>query len=195
MLSLGKTVISMDIFEKKFCCDLIRCKGACCFHGDSGAPLEEAEAITLERIWPLIRGTLRAEGIAAVEEKGTSMIDTDGDLVTPLIGKEECAYALVEESIYRCAIEKAWQNGIIDFRKPLSCHLFPVRIKKYAEFDAVNYEEWKICRPAFKRGEADNVPVYSFLKESLIRVYGQKWYRELTKVASELGKRAEGKRD
>ena len=178
----------MNLFEKKFCCDLEKCKGSCCKYGDSGAPLEEKEAVILEKIWPLLKCYIRDEGISAVGEKGTSMIDSEGDIVTPLIGNDECAYAIVENGIYKCAIEKAWGEGRIDFRKPESCHLFPVRIKRYREFDAVNYEEWKICKPALIKGQEINLPVYEFLKDPLIRVFGKKWYKEIEIAADELEK-------
>ncbi|MEE4115202.1 MAG: DUF3109 family protein [Marinilabiliaceae bacterium] len=188
MLSIDRTVISMNLFDRKFCCDLEKCRGSCCRYGDSGAPLEEAEAVILEEIWPVVKDYMRAEGIDAVEHKGTSMIDSDGDTVTPLIGNAECAYAVIDDGIYRCAIEKAWTDGKIKFRKPESCHLFPVRIKKYREFDAVNYEEWKICKAALKKGEELDLPVYRFLKEPLIRVYGKSWYSEVEKAAGEIEK-------
>ncbi|MDT8401894.1 MAG: DUF3109 family protein [Bacteroidales bacterium] len=188
MLSLGKTIISSAIFEEKFACDLKKCKGHCCLQGDSGAPLEEDEAQLLEELWPVIKQYIRPEGIRAVEEQGTSLTDSDGDLVTPLIGKAECAYTLYNDGIYYCAIERAWEEKKIAFRKPLSCHLFPIRIKKYAEFDAVNYEEIKICRPALKRGKAENIPVYRFLEEALVRVYGQAWYVELLAAAAEINR-------
>lgn len=178
----------MNLFDKKFCCDLNECKGSCCRYGDSGAPLEESEAIILEEIWPLVKDYLRPSGIKAIEKMGTSMVDSDGDTVTPLIGNEECAYAVIEDGIYKCAIEKAWTDGKIKFRKPESCHLFPVRIKKYKDFDAVNYEEWKICKPALKKGEELNLPVYKFLKEPLIRAYGKKWYADLEKAAEDIKK-------
>lgn len=189
MLSVGRTVISMNLFEKKFCCDLEKCKGTCCKYGDSGAPLEEKEATLLEKIWPIVKNYLRDEGISSIEAKGTSVIDSDGDIVTPLIGNDECAYATVESGIYKCGIERAWEEGMTDFRKPESCHLFPVRIKKYREFDAVNYEEWKICKPALVKGEEISLPVYEFLKVPLIRVYGKKWYKEIEIAAYELEKR------
>lgn len=188
MLSIGRTVISMNIFDKKFCCDLEKCKGSCCRYGDSGAPLEEEEAVILEEIFPIVSDYMRSEGIVAVEKKGTSEIDSDGDTVTPLIGNDECAYAIIEDGIFKCAIEKAWFDGAVKFRKPLSCHLFPVRIKKYREFDAVNYEEWKICKPALKKGAELDLPVYKFLKEPLTRMYGEKWYNEIEKAAEDIKK-------
>lgn len=178
----------MDLFEKRFVCDLEKCKGQCCYYGDSGAPLEQSEAEILEKIYPIIREYMRPEGVAAVERQGTSMIDSDGDVVTPLIGTAECAYAIIKDGIYMCAIEKAWHEGKVEFRKPESCHLFPVRVKKYREFDAVNYEEWKICQHALANGAAKDIFVYQFLKEPLTRVYGSEWYRELTIAAGEIRK-------
>jgi len=192
MLSIGKTIISMDLFEKRFVCDLDKCRGQCCYYGDSGAPLENGEAEMLQEVYPEIKHLMRSEGIRAVEKQGTSVIDTDGDTVTPLIGNAECAYAIIEEGIYKCAIEKAWFEKKSSFRKPESCHLFPVRVKKYRDFDAVNYEEWKICKPAIHNGMSQGVYVYQFLREPLTRVYGEEWYRELTIAADELQKR--GKR-
>ncbi len=193
MLSIGRTIISMDVLEKKFMCDLQNCKGACCFYGDSGAPLEKEEGEILEKILPELQDILRPEGKEAIGLIGSSMIDSDGDLVTPLIGKEECAYTLLEDGIYKCAIEKAWHMGLVSFRKPVSCHLFPVRLKKFEGFDAVNYEEWKICRPARELGQRENMPVYRFLEEPLKRVYGAKWYKEVVIAAREIDKRSGGK--
>ncbi|MDZ7737548.1 MAG: DUF3109 family protein [Bacteroidales bacterium] len=186
MLSLGKAIISSAVFEEKFACDLKKCRGYCCLQGDSGAPLLDDEAGKLEEIWPVIKHYMRPEGIRAVEEKGLSVLDDDGDLVTPLIGKAECAYAGYSEGIYYCAIERAWEDQKISFRKPISCHLFPLRVKRYREFDAVNYEEIKICRPALRRGKSENIPVYRFLKDPLIRLYGKKWYEELLRAAADI---------
>ncbi len=186
MLSLGETIISSAIFEEKFACDIEKCRGYCCLHGDSGAPLEAGEAKILEELWPVLRQYMRPEGIRAVELKVNIIIDSDGDIVTPLIGKAECAYAQYKNGIYSCAIEHAWEEKKISFRKPISCHLFPIRIKKYEEFDAVNYEELKICKPALKRGRAEDIPVYRFLEQALIRVYGKKWYKELLSAADEI---------
>jgi hypothetical protein len=179
----------MDLFEKRFICDTRKCRGLCCYYGDSGAPLTEREEGILEEIWPVVRKYMRPDGIAAVERNGTSMTDSDGDLVTPMVGSAECAYAIIEDDIYMCAIERAWHNGDIKFRKPESCHLFPVRVKRYREFDAVNYEEWKICKAAIEKGVSEDVPVYRFLEEPLKRVFGTEWYSELSAAAREIEKR------
>lgn len=186
LIQIGNSIVSLDLFEKQFECDIVKCKGECCVYGDSGAPLEPEEGIILEKIYQKVKPVLRQEGIEAIEEIGTSMTDSDGDLVTPLIRNRECAYTLVEEGIYKCGIERAYQKNKISFRKPSSCHLFPVKIKKYSGFDGVNYENWKICEPARILGEKKAIPVYRFLKDALIRKFGKKWYRELEKVAAEL---------
>ena len=185
MFQIDDTIVSSALVEEKFACDLQACRGCCCRYGDSGAPLHPEEAATLGKLWPLIRTFLRQEGISAIEEKGTSIKDIEGDTVTPLIGNEECAYTIMENGIYRCGIEKAFTAGVIGFRKPLSCHLFPVRIKHFTDFRAVNYEEWPICRPALAAGEREGTELYRFLKEPLIRAFGYEWYEKLVLAAKE----------
>jgi hypothetical protein len=188
MLRIENTIFSLDILEKKFCCTIPSCMGNCCRYGDSGAPLSLGEAIILDDIWPEVKPYLRPEGIASVEEKGRSVTDFENDMVTPLIGNEECAYAIKKEKIYMCGIEQAWSDGKISFRKPLSCHLFPARIKSFSSFRAVNYEELAICSSARQRGEKDGIYVYEFLKEPLIRALGEEMYKELCIAAVELRK-------
>jgi len=185
MFQIGDTIISSAIVEKNFACDLESCCGSCCRYGDSGAPLHPEEALALEKLLPLFRPWLRPEGIKAIEEKGTSVRDIEGETVTPLIGNEECAYTVIENGIYRCAIEQAFTAGAIGFRKPLSCHLFPVRIKNFTDFRAVNYEEWPICHPALVAGEKDHTELYRFLKEPLVRAFGHEWYDKLVSAAKE----------
>jgi len=188
VLQIGDTIISRDIFEQKFKCDLEKCKGNCCVYGDSGAPLGEKEARILDEISPLIKPYMRPEGVQAIQEFGTSMIDKDGDLVTPLIQGKECAYTQVKNGIYLCAIESAFFDKKIRFRKPISCHLFPIRTKSYKAFTAVNYEKWNICRDAWELGEKEDLPVFDFLKESLIRKFGKSWFKKLSIAAKELNK-------
>ena len=188
MLQIDNTIISRDIFEQKFKCDLEKCKGRCCVYGDSGAPLEEEEAQILEEIYPIVKSYMRPEGIQSILETGTSMIDKDEDLVTPLIQGKECAYTQVKDGIYLCAIETAFFDKKIRFRKPISCHLFPARIKKYNDFTAVNYEKWNICRDAWELGAKEDLPVIDFLKESLIRKFGKSWFKKLSIAAKELQK-------
>lgn len=189
MLQIDHTIICLDLLEQKFVCDVAKCKGVCCRYGDSGAPLEEDEGENLKKDFQKIKPFLRKEGILAIEEQGTSIKDDDGDLVTPLINRKECVYTYLENCIYKCGIEKAWIEKKIKFRKPESCHLFPVRRKKYPDFEAVNYEKWAICRSARTLGIKKNIPVYKFLNEALVRVYGKKWYMKLEKAANLLDKK------
>jgi Protein of unknown function (DUF3109) len=189
MLRIDDIVFSLDILEKKFKCDLSACKGNCCLYGDSGAPLSTEEVQILDEIWHDVKAYLRPEGIKAIEEQGTSIIDSDNDNVTPLINNAECAYTLLEGNILRCGIEKAWADRKISFQKPVSCHLFPVRIELFSDFKAVNYEEIAICSNARKMGLKEGIYVYEFLKEPLIRVFGEKIYNELCIAAEELRKK------
>jgi hypothetical protein len=188
MLRIEDTIFSFDILEKKFICDLPSCLGNCCRYGDSGAPLSTEEVLILNDIRDIVRPYLRPEGIAAIEEKGTSVTDFENDNVTPLIGQEECAYTVLKDNILMCGIEQAWRDKKISFKKPLSCDLFPVRMKYYSTFRAVNYEELSICSPARKRGSAESLYVYEFLKEPLIRAIGKRLYKDLCTAATELRK-------
>ena len=186
MIQVQDKIISSDIFEKQFVCDLNACKGACCVEGDSGAPLLKEEKKILEDIYHKVKPYMRKEGITALENQGVGVYDSDGDLTTPLVNNGECAFVTYENGISKCTIEKAYLDGKIDFRKPISCHLFPIRIKEYRDFDALNYEEIKICKPACECGEKLKVPVYAFLKEPLIRKYGEVWYKQLLETASNM---------
>ncbi len=183
MLQIGKALVSLDVIEKKFVCDYKVCKGICCVEGDSGAPLDDNEKELLEEAYPGFKEYMTEEGIKAVEEQGLHVIDFEDDLVTPLIDKKECAYLIRENGGYWCAIEKAYLAGKVKYRKPLSCSLYPIRITKYPEFDAVNYDKWDICKCARELGYSEGTPVYKFLKEPLVRKYGEAWYNELDEVA------------
>ena len=186
MIEIENTLISDDLLERRFVCDLNACKGECCVAGDSGAPLEKEEEEIIREILPLVKPYMNAEGIAEVEKSGVAVIDSDGDLVTPLVdGVKHCAFVIFENSIAKCAIEKAFYDGKVGFKKPISCHLYPVRISKYKNFDAVNYQEWEVCKPACSCGAKLDVPLYKFLKEPLIRKYGKDWYKQLELVANE----------
>lgn len=193
MLRIDDKIFSFDILEKKFKCDLSYCCGNCCRYGDSGAPLTDEEVLILDDIWPEVRPYLRNEGIEAIENEGTSIVDFENDRVTPLVGNEECAYAVLDGNIYMCGIERAWHDNKINFRKPLSCHLFPVRIRKFRDFVAVNYQELSVCSSARDCGEKEDILVYQFLKEPLIRAFGQELYDELCLAAEEM-KRDPGRR-
>lgn len=179
MIIVDDCIISDNLADVKFCCDLAACKGACCVEGDCGAPLDKDEIPVLERIYPCVKPYMTEEGIAVVERDGVSSVDVDGLPCTPLVNNCECAYAVVEDGVTLCAIEKAWRAGKIDFQKPISCHLYPVRIEDYGEFKAVNYHEWDICRCAVAKGRGEGVPLYRYLEVPLVRRFGQEWYDEL----------------
>lgn len=195
MIQIEDKLISEDLFSEEFVCNLNKCKGACCIEGDAGAPLEQSEVKILEDIYPKIKSYLRPEGIKAIEEQGTSVEDFEGDLVTPLIDNRDCAYVIFDENgITKCGIEKAYEEGVIDWQKPISCHLYPIRITEYSTFTAFNYHEWKICSDACALGKELKVPVYKFLKTPLIRKYGEGFYQTLTEAAEEY-ERAFGNRE
>jgi len=186
MLQIGKALVSLDIIEKNFCCDYAKCKGICCVEGDSGAPLEEKEKKDLDNSYKGFKKYMTRKGIEAVEEQGLYTVDSDNDLVTPLIDNKECAFLIRENGGYWCAIEKAYLNGDVNYRKPISCQLYPIRITEYPDFDAVNYDKWDICKCARELGKKKNIPIYEFLKEPLIRKYGEEWYEELCETAKNI---------
>jgi hypothetical protein len=186
MISIDKTLISEDLLEKRFVCDLNACKGACCVAGESGAPLDRDELPILEEILDKVKPYMVKKGIKAIEKHGPYVVDSDGDYTTTLVGpQQECAFVYFDENrIAKCAIEKAYADGVITWKKPISCHLYPVRITKYRSYDAVNYSHWDVCKPACACGAKLDVPVYKFLKEPLIRKYGREWFRQLEKSAA-----------
>ncbi|MDC1106860.1 DUF3109 family protein, partial [Prolixibacteraceae bacterium] len=184
VIEVGNAIVSFDVFHKKFLCDLLKCKGECCVSGDSGAPLTEEEALIIEKLYPVIELELCDTNKSEIEKQGYSVIDSDGDLVTPIVGDGECVYTYTDnDGCTKCAIEKLWLEKKINFRKPVSCHLFPIRITEYEKFDAINYQELDICNCAVKLGNEKNVAVWELLKEPLIRKYGQSWYEELEQAA------------
>lgn len=186
MIQIGDKIVSRALFENHFLCHLEKCEGNCCVFGDSGAPLESVEADLLEKNIERITPYMRAEGLRAVKEKGTWVIDSDGDQVTPLVGREECAYVVFEEGIARCAVEKAYEEGSINFQKPVSCHLYPIRIGKLKNATALNYHQWSICEPARILGKKKGLPVFRFLRDPITRVFGTEFYDELELVYREM---------
>lgn len=189
MLRIDNHIFSLDLLEKKFICDLPECMGNCCRYGDSGAPLQKEEVRILEEIQEDLKPYLSNSGKKAIEKLGTSLKDIEGEMVTPLIDNAECAYTIIEDgNIFKCAIEKAWSEGKINFRKPISCNLFPVRMKKFLTFTAVNYEEWPICMAAREKGRKEGIYAYEFLREPLIRALGEEMYDQLCIAALELRK-------
>lgn len=187
MIQIEDKLISEDIFSEEFVCNLSKCKGACCVEGDVGAPLDKEETQILENIFDKVKPYLRPEGVKALEEQGTWTIDPmDGDFVTPMVNDAECAYVIFDEKgVTKCGIEKAYEEGAVDWQKPISCHLYPIRITEYSTFTALNYHEWNICNDACQLGKELKVPVYQFLKTPLIRKYGDAFYTVLSEAAEE----------
>ena len=180
MIEVGGVLLHEDVVKENFVCNLNKCKGACCLEGDSGAPLDADELGILDEIYPKVKPFMTAKGIATIEKNGAWVKDFEGDYTTPCVDKnKECAYVIFENGITKCAIEKAFENGATNWKKPISCHLYPIRITKYPEFDVLNYDRWSICSPACSFGTELKVRVHEFLKAPLIRKYGQDWYREL----------------
>lgn len=183
MIEIEDKLVSEELFEEYFCCDLAACKGICCVEGDSGAPLEIEEVEEIENSLEIIKKYMSTEGIDAVEEQGIFEIDEDGDLTTTLIGGAECAYSITENGITLCAIEKAFRAGELDFKKPISCHLYPIRVTKFSnDTVGLNYHRWPICGSAVKCGTANKIKVYQSLKEPIIRAFGETFYQYLTEV-------------
>lgn len=186
LVEIDDKLVSTQLFEQKFICDLNACKGACCVHGDAGAPLNYEEVDQIEEDLEHILPYMRPEGIAAVEKTGVFYMDQDGEPVTTLVNGAECAFVYFDENnITKCAIEKAFLEGKTTFKKPISCHLYPIRVKKFNEYEALNFDHWDICAPACACGEQLNVPVYRFLKEPIIRAWGVPFFEELCKVDEE----------
>ncbi|MDR1678899.1 MAG: DUF3109 family protein [Prevotellaceae bacterium] len=189
MLQIQDTIVSLDLLERKFVCDLAACRGECCVEGEEGAPLEADEIEQLEKVLPIVWDDLPEESKTVINKQGVSYIDRDGEPVTSIVNGAECVFVYTDENGYaKCAIEKAFLEGKTAFRKPISCYLYPVRVDKYASYSAVNYHRWHICRCAEQLGERAAVPVYKFLKEALIGKFGAEWYRELELTATEYKK-------
>lgn len=188
MIQINDTVVSEILLEKKFVCNLNACRGACCVEGDAGAPLEENELEELDKVFPLVKEYLSETSIKALEED-LYTIDGDGEYVTQLVNGQECAFVFFDEKgITKCSIEQAYLNGKTKFKKPISCHLFPVRLTQYKKFTAVNYAHWDICDDACKLGNELGIKTYQFLKEPLVRKFGKTWFDELELVDEHLNK-------
>lgn len=190
MLQIDDTIISLDLLDQCFVCDLDTCKGICCVEGDDGAPLEEEEVKIIEDLLPIIWDDLTEVSKALIKKQGVSYIDSDGEPVTSIVNGEECVFTYTDDQGQcKCAIEKAFREGKTDFYKPISCHLYPVRLQKYDNYTAVNYHQWSVCNCARKLGGKLGVPVYRFLKEPLIRKFGKEWFEQLEIADAELKNR------
>lgn len=192
MIQIDNVIFSLNVFEKHFCCDIPKCKGECCVSGDSGAPVEEEEMAIMEREYTSWKPYMTSQGIAAVEAQAVVVKDSDGEWTTPLINKGECAYTYIDKGVTLCAIEKAYAEGKTTFRKPVSCHLYPIRIKNFSTgLVGVNYDVWDICKPARLLGSSLGLPVYEFLKEPLIRRFGEEFYEKIENAAKMLDTESE----
>ena len=186
MLQIEDTLVSLDLIERFFCCNMPACKGACCIEGEAGAPLERGEFDTLRKILPSVWDDLSPEAKEVIYKQGVGYIDISGEIVTSIVNGKDCVFTCYNaDGICRCAIEKAFREKRIDFLKPVSCHLYPVRVTNYKTYRAVNYNRWKICRSAEKLGEKEQIRLYRFLKEPLIRKFGKQWYDSLELCARE----------
>lgn len=189
MIQVGDTIVSMDCLSEKFCCDLEACKGACCIEGDAGAPLEPDEVAALEEALPAVWPMLSASAQAVIDRQGVAYIDEEGDLVTSIVNGKDCVFTCYDEQgCCFCALEKACRVGASRFYKPVSCHLYPIRLKRIGGCVALNYHRWEVCRMAVEKGRRLGIPVYRFLKEPLVRRFGAAWYAELEEAADELRK-------
>lgn len=187
MIQIDDVIVSLDMLEERFCCDLDACKGECCIEGDAGAPLELDEVAELENVLDVIWDDLSPEAQKVIDEQGVAYTDQDGDLVTSIVNGKDCVFTCYDEKGYcYCAIEKAYRAGKCNFYKPVSCHLYPARIKDFGAFKGVNYHRWNVCKAAVLKGQQLDLRVYQFLKEPLIRKFGQAWYDELDDAVKEL---------
>lgn len=184
MIDIDDKIVSTDLLKECFACDLGQCKGICCVEGNAGAPLEMDEVDILEEEFSNYKPYMTEAGIKAIEEQGFMVIDCDGDYTTPLVDDAECAYAYQENGITFCAIEKAWREGKCSFQKPISCHLYPIRVAQFSNGTVgLNYHRWAVCRSAVECGKKLGIPVYKALKEPIIRRFGEAFYDQLEEAA------------
>ena len=178
MIQIDSVLISDALAEEHFCCDLSKCKGACCEAGEEGAPLKEEETAILDEIYNDFETYLDREGIDAVKAQG-KWVKTEGGYATPLIGKHgRCAYSIRDKKgAWSCAIEKAHAAGEVGWKKPISCHLYPIRVTEYPTMTAMNYEQWDVCNDACTLGQSLKLPIYNFCKDSIERAYGEEFYQ------------------
>ncbi len=187
MLQIDDKIVSFDVIKEQFLCDLMSCKGICCIEGDAGAPLEPEEVEILEEILPAVWDDMTEESRAVVEKQGVSYIDEENEPVTSIVNGAECVFTYTDaDGVCKCVIEKAYRERRIDFYKPISCHLYPIRVQRYQDFTALNYHRWSVCGGARECGRRAELPVYKFLKEPLVRRFGAEWYDQLCEAAEEL---------
>ena len=184
MIQIEDVVVSSDILTEKFYCNLEACGGACCIEGDAGAPVEDEEVAELEKVVPVVWDSLTEAAKETIRRQGVVYRDRDGDLVTSIVGDKDCVFTCRDaDGKCYCAIERAYREGRCSFYKPVSCHLYPIRIERYNTYTAVNYHRWDVCKGAVVLGKMKDLTVYQFLKEPLVRKFGTEWYAELEECA------------
>lgn len=189
MIQIDDVVVSLDILRECFVCDIAACHGECCIEGDAGAPVTEDEVARLEEVLPVVWDDLSDAARSVIERQGVAYVDADGDLVTSIVDGRDCVFTCRDAAgNCMCAIERACREGRTDFSKPVSCHLYPVRVGDYGPYKALNYHRWDVCKAAVALGRAKGMRVYQFLREPLVRRFGQEWYDELCLAADELAK-------
>lgn len=189
MIQIDDTIVSLDIFKQQFLCDFQACKGICCVEGESGAPLDVEEIDKLKEVLPVIWEDLSSEAQAIIDKQGVAYVDEDGDWVTSIVNGKDCVFTCYDDKgNCLCAIEKAYREGKIDWQKPISCHLYPIRLSTVGQdkLTALNYHRWPVCDGACKLGREKGVAIYESCKDALIRRFGERWYEELVDVAREL---------
>ncbi len=185
MIEIDDKIVSLDILREQFACDISRCKGECCVEGNAGAPLDIDEVDTLEEEWDNYAPYMTEQGRLAVAQQGFMVVDQEGDYTTPLIDDAECAYSFNENGVTYCAIERAYREGKTRFVKPISCHLYPIRLMRFSNGSiGLNYHRWNICRPACECGCKSGIPLYKSLREPIIRRFGEEFYKALECAAS-----------
>ncbi|MFA6873351.1 MAG: DUF3109 family protein [Bacteroidaceae bacterium] len=187
MIQIDNVIVSLDVLKAKFCCDLEMCHGYCCVEGDAGAPVEEGEVVELEKALPIVWEDLSVKARTVINKQGVVYRDSDGDLVTSIVEGKDCVFTCYDATgCCFCALEKAFRAGHLKFYKPISCHLYPIRMSNIGSCKALNYHRWDVCKAAVVLGESKDIPLYKFLREPLVRKFGEKWYTELEETIKEL---------
>lgn len=183
MLQIQNTIVTLDLAEEFFCCDLEKCLGACCIEGDAGAPVTIDEVAKIEEALPVVESEMLPRAVDEVRQNGVAYVDQEGDLVTTILDGRNCAFTCYAPGgICLCALEKAFREGKTGFKKPASCSLYPLRLTTYPTFTAVNYHRWKICRDAVANGRKKGIRLYQFLRGPLTERFGKEWYDELAQA-------------
>ncbi|MCQ2065595.1 MAG: DUF3109 family protein [Bacteroidaceae bacterium] len=189
MLQIGDVIVSFDVLTKEFSCDLSSCHGACCVEGDAGAPVTPDEVAQIEELLPVIWDALDPEARRVIEQAGVSCLDPEGETVTQIVNGKDCVFTCHgEDGSCYCAIEKAYREGRCSFMKPVSCHLYPIRVRKLGGYWGLNYDRWDVCRAAVLKGQREHIPVYKYLEGPLVRRFGRDWFDELELTVSEMKK-------